>query len=464
MADSPATRPTVRDCLAARRMAYWNGAVWAIGNGLTSSTLVIYLAMELGVPGVGLAIGLIRAAPRLAGLLRVAAPLLIAAFGGRKRFCVAAYLGSAVVLSALPATSAPGVLPSPGASLAALVLLWCLYHLLEYLGSVALWSWLADAAPVRVRGAFIGRRQRWMVAGQAAAMTATGLFTWGFRAMHSELPGWVAYAVPATLGVCFMLVAVVPLLRMPSLREAAATATHNGRRVRARTHAPCAPPAVASEDRVRVSTRLTLLAPLRDRRFLPLLFFGCWFSLSNGLTQSAQYLYPKMLGAALFVMLALETGMRLGQLAVSPRLGRLADRLGNRPVMFVSLAITASGPLFYFLSTPAEPWWFAGAWLAWIAYAGLNVGLPNLTLKLAPREHNAAYVATFDAASGVCLAAGALLGGLACDWFRSAPFVLFGETVTAAAFYRLTFLAGWIARSLGLVLLLWVVEKPATAP
>jgi len=38
--------------------------------------------------------------------------------------------------------------------------------------------------------------------------------------------------------------------------------------------------------------------------------------------------------------------------------------------------------LFYFLSTPQQPWWFIGASLLWIAYAGLNVGLPNLMLKL----------------------------------------------------------------------------------
>ena len=62
--------------------------------------------------------------------------------------------------------------------------------------------------------------------------------------------------------------------------------------------------------------------------------FGCWFSFFNGVTQSAHNLYPKqVLGIALFVMLALRTGMRVGQLAISPWMGSLADRWGNRPVM-----------------------------------------------------------------------------------------------------------------------------------
>lgn len=59
-----------------RRMAYRNGGIWALGNGLTSSTLVVYLALELGAPGAGLAISMILAAPRIAGLLLLGGMLL----------------------------------------------------------------------------------------------------------------------------------------------------------------------------------------------------------------------------------------------------------------------------------------------------------------------------------------------------------------------------------------------------
>ena len=44
--------------------------------------------------------------------------------------------------------------------------------------------------------------------------------------------------------------------------------------------------------------------------------------------------------------------MRLGQLSVSPALGRMADRIGNVSVMLFCLLLTAQGPLFYFFSTP----------------------------------------------------------------------------------------------------------------
>ncbi len=121
------------------------------------------------------------AAPQITGLLRLGAPALIERLGGRKRFCLAAFLLSALLLLVLPWVCAPGRLPSPGWSLAALILLWCLYHLFQYLATVGLWSWLADVAPQPVRGRFLGWRERWFVAGEAAAAIAAGLFVWGVQ-------------------------------------------------------------------------------------------------------------------------------------------------------------------------------------------------------------------------------------------------------------------------------------------
>ena len=368
----------------ARRLAYLNGGIWAAGNGLVSSMLVVYLAMEYDVPGFGLAISLILAAPRLAGLLRLAAPAMIGRLADRKPFCLVCYLLSGVVLLGLPLATAPGVLPSAGLSLAALVVLWCVYHLLEYLGTVALWSWLADLVPLEIRGRFLGRRERWMVSGQAIGMLAAGIFGYCWHAFAGGATRWVGYAVPAGLGASLMVAALGPLAMMP--------------RVSGGQVIECG------------ATLGALVAPLRDGRFLRLVLFGCWFSFFNGVTQLTQGIYPwRVLGIGLFFMLSMKVGMRMGQLAISPWMGRLADRLGNRPVMLAVLPIVATGPLFYFLSGPDQPAWLARslvatAWVAWIAYAGLNVCLPNLMLKLSPQESNTPYIATYYSISGLMLA------------------------------------------------------------
>ncbi len=415
----------------ARRLAYWNGGVWALGNGLTSTMLVVYLAMEFDVPGIGLGISLILAAPRLAGLLRLAAPALIGRLADRKRFCLGAFLASALVLFALPPVVAPGLLPSTAASLAALVALWCVYHLLQYLATVALWSWLADLVPLRIRGRFIGRRERWMVAGQAVAMLDAGLFVWGWRKVHPELPGWTGYAIPAVVGACFMIAALVPLTKIP--RAATSRIVRSG------------------------ASFSSMLAPFSDPRFLRLLVFGCWLSFFNGISQLAQNVYPYWeLGIGLFVMLALKTGMRLGQLTISPWVGGVADRLGNRPVIMLSLLMVATGPLFYFLATPDQPWWLAGAWVAWIAWVGLNVCLPNLMLKLSPGESNTPYIATYFAVTGLCHALSTVLGGVLFDHCRNWTFTYFGSV--ALDYYQSIFLFGWLTRSLAVLVLLLVVE------
>ncbi len=410
------------------RMMYWNGALWAIGNGLASTTLVVYLALELDAERIGLGIGLILAMRHIVGVLRLIAPVLIDRLVDRKRFCLGSYLLGSLLLLGLPLVAAPGLLPSAAASLWALVGLWCAYHLLQYLGTIALWSWLADLVPLRIRGRFLGRRNRWMAIGEAAAMLAGGLFVWLWLETHPQSPRWIAYAVSAVLGSGLMLAAPLPLLAVPALAVGRGATFHS------------------------------MLAPFCDARFLRLVLFGCWFSFFNGVTQSAQNIYPiRALGIGLFVMLAAKTGMRCGQAAISPWLGRLADRLGNRPVMVGSLLLVATGPLFFLFATPERWWWVLGAWVVWIAYAGLNICLPNLMLKLSPRESNTPYIATYFTLTGLCYAASTVAGGALWDRYGETTWAMFRGTVVLD-FYQCSFLFGWITRSLGVLVLLRVIE------
>ncbi len=432
--------PTILDRRRARRLAVWNGAVWAIGNGLVSTTLIIYWAKELHATWIGLGLGLVGAAPQIVGLLRLAAPAMIARLADRKRFCILGFLLSVLPLAMIPLLCAPGLLPSPSWSLAALIVLWCLHQLLQYLATVALWSWLADAAPVRIRGRFLGWRQRWMMAGAAAATVIAALATSNAQDINEFIhetnrafPTWVSYGFVAGLGAVFLLLALAPLELMPSCQ-----------RSQPRPRLPRKPAAGWT-------------TPFRDRRFLRLLAFGCWFSFFNGITQAAQGYYPLcVLNITLMVALALHTGTYLGQWVVSPWVGRLADRLGNRRVMFVSELLVAAGLLFFAVATPRQWWWLIGASILWIAYAGMNVCLPNLMLKLAPRESNASYIAAFETTRGLCFAASAILGGVVLDYHRTWTGLVLGGL--SLSFFPCLFVFGWIVRSLGALLVLWVVE------
>lgn len=441
MTSESSQRLTVRQRRQARNWLYGHALLYAISTGLTSSTLVIYLIFGLNAPRIALGVALIKAAPNLAGLLRLVTPALIERLGDRKRFCVGTYVLSGLVLLALPLAAVPGWLPSASKSLLAVVLLWCGYHILEYLGSVALWSWIGDLVPWRTRGRFLGRRERWMVAGQAAAMVAAGLFShfWYKAFPRGDYPdmAWIAYAIPAGLGALCLIASVVFLVRTPH-------------------------PSPSPDGAPRV-TLAAIFAPFADRRFVRLLCFGCWFSFFNGVTQTAQEMYPiDVLKISLLTSLALRTGTRVGQFGISPWMGRLADRFGNRRVMMACLPIVATGTLFFMAATPQQWAWVAGAWIVWIAYAGVNVCLPNLMLRLSPAPARTAYVAAYQTASGLSVAASILLGGLAADYLRNEAFVLFGGAWILDC-QQWMFFFGWATRTMGVLVLLLVLEPARSA-
>lgn len=227
-----------------------------------------------------------------------------------------------------------------------------------------------------------------------------------------------------------MLAAVVPLVNMP-----------------AAMHAPSAIP--------RAPWR-TMLRVLLDPAYCRLIAFSCWFSVVNGATATAQEIYPaRVLDVSYAARQLLQGRMRAGQWAIAPWMGRLVDRWGNRPVMIVSQFITATGPLFFLAATPQRPWLVAGAFVVWIAYAGLNVGLDNIKLKLAPPDNNAPYLAMFyavsDLANGIATFAGGMLLQL----------LFVSEEYDAMQTFTRVFVIGWLGRTAAAALAATLIEPGA---
>ncbi len=458
--DSRTTIPVRR---SGRRLAYWNGTLWAVGTGLASGPLVIYLAMEFGAVRVGLGVSAIKAAPHFAGLLRMIAPAMIGRLADRKRFCLGSYLLSALVLLALPVAAAPWSGLSGGIGLAAVVVLWCLYHLLEYLGQVALWPWLADLARQRVRGRFLGRRERWLVTGQAVAMLGAALFNllWN-RAVPDAV--WAGYAIPALAGCGFLFASLIPLASMPAIasvheRTTRPAALREG--VHAASLSRFARGAGGEGTSLPAGLR-GVLKPFADVCFLRYVAFGCWFSFFNGIVQAAQEVFPRqVLGVSLSLRLTLQTTTRIGQLSISPTLGRWADRFGNRRVLMACVPVIASSTLFFCVASPARWHWIIGAWIAWIAYAGVNVCQPNLLLKFSPASSRPAYVAAYQTAGGLSVAVSMILGGIAFDSLRqtfgTTPILTLGQAIAIDVF-QAVFLFGFLTRAMGALVLLGVRE------
>lgn len=412
-------------CRRAIQGAYANAAIWAVGNGLVSSTLVVYLALSVGARNFQSAV--IYAAPSLSGVLRLTVPAILARFGHRKAFCIAAYLASAGVLGLVPLSAL--LLRVGERAPVALVSAWCVYHLFEYAATVALWSWMGDLVPRQIRGRFCGYRERFLVGGRLVGIAATILLTISWDLLMPRGPRVYPLAISAACGTLFMVLAVVPLAWMPGVE-----------------FLPSAVPRLPWRNVLRAMTQ---------RPYRQLVLFSGAFAFVNGLTQAAQGTYPpRVLKIPYYGMQTLLATTRAGQMAIAPTMGRWCDAFGSRPVMIVAQLIVATGPLFLFMATRERWWWLVGAYVVWIAYAGLNVGLDNIKLKLAPADNNAPYLAAYYTTSDVIFGSSVLAAGWMCDWLEDLGYAMLDV-------YAGIFLLGWVGRTLVAALLVPIEEPGA---
>jgi MFS family permease len=335
-------------------------------------------------------------------------------------------------------------------TLAALVGLVCLHQLLEYLGQVALLAWLRRLVPRPIRGRYFARRQIVQLAVLAPALLASGWFADAWRDHHAQRQsGWRlgGYAITSALGAICLQASLVPLGLMPGGKVADRVAEERQRA--GGTSAPrSTAPASSSAARA-----------LADSRFRRLLAFGCWVAVANGLSQSPQNIYPKaVLEFGVYDLAWMRLAMQLGQMVYSRWAGQFSDRNGNRPLLAASQALVSLGPLFYWLATPETRWLLMGAWLVWSAFAGLNIGLPNLMFKLAPPGGTAAYVGTYFGLTNVVYAATTVAAGLAFDALADpGPANLLAEVGLDR--FGLLFVASAALRGCG-VFWLWGLAEP----
>ncbi len=434
----PTVSLTVSQRRAALRRGIVSGTLWSIGNGWTTGALVTYLAQELGAQGFEVAA--LLAWQSLVGAARLVAAPIIRRLGGVKPAALVLLSISYGLLAALPILALGGI--SLAVRLKFLLVLICVHQLFENLATVAVLAWLAELTPRRLRGRYFAARQRWQLGALIPASLAAAVFVDRWRASAQRLAQESAsagvppaatltgYVLVLTTGAVFLLLSIVPLLRMPAVDVESAARPSRG-----------------------------AIAALRDGRFLRLLVCICWLSFANGISQSAANIYPKqVLGLTLLPMVMLPLVMRLGQMGLTGWVGRFSDRYGNRPTMLASQALVAFGPLFYLLASPDQPYWIAGAFVVWSAFVGLNVCLPNLTFRLAPPDQLAQYTAIYFGASGLAFGVSTLVGGRLLDRFRADGFVLGDWHLDVFAGF---FLASWLARLVGVAFVAQLREPGA---
>jgi MFS family permease len=426
------------------RAAYANAALWGIGSGLASTTLIVYLARLQGATGQ--AIGWILAVPSLVGLLRLATPPWIDRVASRRRFCACLFVAGAAVLALLPLLSVDDVLTDPRARTLGVSAAWAGYQLLEGIGVVALWFWLGDLVPARVRGRFLGRRESWLnigaVVGTLVAIGITlawpRLFFDADAASARPLREWQSYALCAWLGAAALVAGALTLLLAADAPRRSSPPVHH---LRLRD----------------------LAAPFADSRFRRFLTFGLWFSFSNGIVQTAQSLFPIMrLDLSFAARKTLDGGLRAAKAATLPVVGAAVDRRGNVRLLTFSQGVIAIALLFYLFATPTEPWWILGVYACWLAYATHDVTFPNLMLGLSPPGQSATYAAAWFAWTNLAYSLSVLAGGAAFDWLSwyDTPRTFGGRPFDH---FALCFMIAYVLKALGVALAARIPEPASSA-
>jgi MFS family permease len=416
----PVTRRQVRRTM---RWAVAEGSLaQAFLNATTGSVLVGFM-LHLGATPTELA--LVAAVPHLSQLASPVAAFLAAALGRRKWLTLAMGLGSR--LTWLAAAAVPMVPLPDGARPWAIVVV-ALVASLFLAAQNTLWTaWMGDVVPERERGRVFGLRTGVMGVVGTAVNLAVGAFL-------------DAVAAPVSFQVALVVAVAIGLLGVA-------------------VYALQVDPPTPVE---RVRWRELWTVPLRDVAFRRYMRFTLYWNFVVML--SGPFVTPFFLDelGMTFTQVAFASSLTaLTALVTTPLWGRVADRIGHRPVLAlgtVLVGLLLPGGWVLAGLTGQLGWIWATAVADAVGWGPVRLAAFNLALAAAPPTNRVVFVAMYALGTGVAgflggVASGPLLLGLtrlegtlvAAPWSGySALFAIAGVLRLQAWWFLLP--AGWHRR------------------
>ena len=417
----------------------------AIRTSLTASTLDgVFAAIFLNVTGGVLLsnflvelhaspteVGLLSSIPMLANLIQPLGAFLGNRTTSRHRYCLWVYVPSRLIWLLLAAGI---VFSSWHGGNAQQLVRWtlatvCMTHFIGALGGASWLSWLASLVPRRLRGRYFGIRNS--IASLTnllsvpllgfAVSTFPGGSVRGFGVVL--LLGIVAGII--SLGFQFFMVDINPQRQQGGIWG---TEEKKGTGELGSTEAEEERGEAESTESITQTLAPIPLTPdhspllfLKDKNFLFfLLYFSAWMFAVN---LSAPFFNLYMLDnlaidvSWVTVYNSLQAGAMMVMLVLW---GRLADRVGNRPILLAVGILVAITPLLWLgTGTNSLSLWL---WLpllhivAGATWAAIDLCSNNLQLSVAPVQQQATYFAIAAAIAGISGAAGTTVGGFLAEF------------------------------------------------
>lgn len=302
-------------------------------------------------------------------------------------------------------------------------------HVLGAIGSASWLSWLATLVPQRLRGRYFGFRNSTCSLTSFVTLPLLGIVVSGWTGGSIQ-----GFGIVVTVGVIAGVISLGFQSRMTDVNpQAYRPVTGKPFSINSATVAPAPEnsvteiiPSGSIEESESKSSNLNSTAKLlpetahhsmlNNSHFrLFLLFFSVWgFGVNLSGPFFNLYLLDNLALDLGWVTLynAMGAGANLLMLLFW---GKLADRIGNRPILLLDGVLVAVTPLLW-LGTDATS---VSVWL-WFpllhllgggTMAAIDLCINNLQLAIAPVQHHTKYFAMTAAIGGVAGAMGALVGG-----------------------------------------------------
>ena len=422
--------PDIRRSIGFMILANLFGTFWgtvAGGSALTG------LAGALGASD--LLFGVLTAIPMFGTLLQIPAALLVSRTKKRKTYMLTFGLVSRAlwVLVGL----VPFFIPvQPG-----WLRIWTLIFLIgiSSLGgsfiNVCFTPWMADIIPIDIRGRWLSMRDKIL----SILSVAFGLLV---ARLLDVMPGFTGYAVVFIMGGIF---GVLDMLSFLGVKDVP----------------------MNTESGVKVLT--VLRGILTDRPFFRFLLF--WTAWSFTANIAGPYFIRYALGPLQLSFLNVTLGSQVTgavfAVMVLSHWGRLMDRYGNKPVLWISCLVAAINPVVWLFSTVGSPLTlFLFNAVGGLVWGASGLAVMNILLRISPEAQRPSYVAVFTAITSIggsflgVLTGGVLLQGIQ-DTVSARNLTFFGAVPDH---YLIVFLISAVLRLATILLFLPKMEneKPFT--